>query len=68
MNRMSKLSKEGDNERFDMLIAAITRDFSGKLYYHEMIGILNMHAHRLAMESFEVGDEAEEEDDEILGL
>lgn len=59
MNRMPNLSKEDDNERFDMLIAAITQEFSGKLYYHEMIGILAMHQSKLCAES---NEEVEEEE------
>ena len=68
MNRMPNLSKEDDNERFDMLIAAITQEFSGKLYYHEMMGILYMHAHRLAQESFEEGETSEDEDTGFINL
>lgn len=47
-------------EQFDTAITIIVNEFSGSLYYHEMIGILAMHQHRLSIEAQE--DVSDEED------
>lgn len=60
------INHEGDNlsmsEQFDAAITIIIHQFSGKLYYHEMIGILAMHQSKLCAESNEEVEEEEEGD------
>ena len=53
MNRMSSYHHSNLPliEQFDNALAMIINEFSGTLYYHEMVGILAMHQHRLALEA-----------------
>ena len=50
-------------EEFSKVIGLTCQAFSGQLYYHEMIGILELHKTKLATESN--GDCNPEEDDDI---
>ena len=51
-----------DSERFDTLISAVSADSGEKLYYHEMVGILTMHANRLCSEAFAKDEESQSDD------
>ena len=64
-NRLSKIIFErvmSDSERFDTLISAVIADSGEKLYYHEMVGILTMHANRLCSEAFDKDEEPQTDD------
>ncbi len=64
-NRLDKIIFEhvmSDSERFDTLISAVIAGSGEKLYYHEMVGILTMHANRLCNEAFEKDEEPQSDD------
>lgn len=58
MNNPSDPSNVRVVRRFDDAVTALIHEFSGTLYYHEMIGVLAMHQHSLATQSgSDYGDE-----------
>lgn len=52
---------------FDATLEALIEKYEGVMYYHEIIGILHMHATQLTLEAhgvFEAIEEEEEEEDD----
>ena len=51
--------------QFEQILEALIIEFEGDLYYHEVIGILQLQLTRLVLESHSIiGDEGDEEEDE----
>ena len=55
-----------DAQKFDALVEILISKFNGKLFYHEIIGILQMHVTALTLEAYGLTDGEEEEDDDEL--
>tara|TARA_B100000902_G_C26568626_1_gene555452 strand:- start:219 stop:440 length:222 start_codon:yes stop_codon:yes gene_type:complete len=57
-------NNETNADQFENLLESLISKFNGKLYYHELIGILHMHATQLTLEAYSVLEEEEEEIEE----
>ena len=55
-----------DAQKFDALVEILISKFNGKLFYHEIIGILQMHITALTLEAYGLTDDEEEEDDDEM--
>ena len=55
-----------DAQKFDALVEVLISKFNGKLFYHEIIGILQMHVTALTLEAYGLTEEEEEEDGDDL--
>lgn len=55
-----------DAQQFDALVEILISKFNGKLFYHEIIGILQMHVTALTLEAYGLTDDEEGEDDDEL--
>lgn len=53
-------------QKFDALVEILISKFNGKLFYHEIIGILQMHVTALTLEAYGLTDDEEGEDDDEL--
>ena len=50
--------------KFDALLELLIGKFNGKLFYHEIIGILQMQITGLTLEAYGLTDDEEEDDDD----
>jgi hypothetical protein len=51
--------------QFEQILEALIIEFEGDLYYHEVIGILQLQLTRLILESHSIiGEDAEDDEDE----
>lgn len=50
--------------KFDTLLELLIGEFNGKLFYHELIGILQMQITGLTLEAYGLTDDEGEDDDE----
>ena len=57
-------NNESKADKFDSLLETLISKFNGEVYYHEMIGILQMRATQLALEAYSVLEDCEEEEEE----
>ena len=50
--------------KFDALLELLVEEFNGKLFYHEIIGILQMQITGLTLEAYGLTDDEEEDGDD----
>lgn len=57
---------EGSEEasKFDALLELLIEEYNGKLFYHELIGILQMQITGLTLEAYGLTEDEGEDDDE----
>lgn len=59
--------QETPADTFDNKLDELIAEYDGVMFYHELIGVLQMHATRLSLEAhgvFDLMDEEEEEDED----
>jgi len=59
--------QETPSDKFDSKLDELIVEYEDVMFYHEMIGVLQMHATRLSLEAhgvFDLMDEEEEEEDD----
>tara|TARA_R100001463_G_scaffold98330_1_gene152819 strand:- start:1167 stop:1403 length:237 start_codon:yes stop_codon:yes gene_type:complete len=64
VQRNHQIKSSDDADKFNQLLGLLTEKFSEKLYYHEIIGMLQMHTIGLMLEAYGLIDDEEDEDED----
>jgi hypothetical protein len=64
VQRNQQVRGSNDADKFDKLLGLLIEKYQNTLYYHEIIGILQMQSTGLILEAYGLTDEEEDEDED----
>jgi hypothetical protein len=68
VQRNQQIRGSNDADKFDKLLGLLIEKYQSTLYYHEIIGILQMQATGLILEAYGLTDEEDEDEDDWSSL
>ncbi len=68
VQRNQQVRGSNDADKFDKLLGLLIEKYQNTLYYHEIIGILQMQSTGLILEAYGLTDEEDEDEDDWSSL